>query len=635
MRLQANAWPQSGQAGGLFVPEGGRPRYVVSTVNRKYAESLGRWMWLAVVAAPLRLVAAPLADSDYRYTLSGSIGLRTEDYKYETDTTTYTRQRLRKEVDLSGTGYVWDPRFLRLNVGLNLREEELKTSQGNSEYSMVGYNVGGTLFGQKRNPLSLHAAKSRTTVAYYAGPSYDMQTRIAGGRWGFDTGLLGKVRVSADRIDNVSDGGVVQRNETSEIAHLEGKKHIDGSEYSGTDVTYGYRYNNTSDPMKGTAQRQHQFYASDHTALGKNSRMNANFTYYDRDDIWQDAYSSSGVSVMNTQFMSGNASVYFAESEKLRHSYSVSASNSEVNTSVASSYSARGGIEYVYNERWQQHATLEVRQSSVVRDVSASVWQKSVETGVRYANRVDEWMLRSGYTVAIENRDGDGLSSGGATTVRNVANFGFARSNNPLWRDNGEYRISGQTGWRNSVEHIVRYVVGSTPTGNDNINGTAEIRNYVENDAVGERSVNSRRLTVAWTRRIYSATSLSLSGSLSRNEGTSLVNGYSYDEFGNVLDVITTSGYSSADRRYFQARLTSGWYGLGSTQVSMALRRESNASSVGDDSELTVVEGDATYTRGKWQFRARYRLRNADYMESSTREQSIMLFGSRRFGGLF
>jgi len=67
----------------------------------------------------------------------------------------------------------------------------------------------------------------------------------------------------------------------------------------------------------------------------------------------------------------------------------------------------------------------------------------------------------------------------------------------------------------------------------------------------------------------------------------------------------------------------------------MALRRESNASSVGDDSELTVVEGDATYTRGKWQFRARYRLRNADYMESSTREQSIMLFGSRRFGGLF
>ncbi len=590
---------------------------------------------MAAVVAPLRLLAMPLAETASRYTLSGAIGLRMEDYEYESGGSSYSRQQVRQELDLAGSGHIWDPRFLRFNIGLNLREQATRSSQGDSDYSMLGYNVNTTWFGARPNPLTLHASRSRSTIADYVAPAYELETQTAGGHWGFSSELLGAVRLSADRIDNLAAGGAVQRDETIENAAVEAAKRFTSSGGAASDLNYGYRYNNATDSTRGTARRQHHLFLSDRTTLSPTAFFNANATYYDRHDVWSGATIADGAQVQDSRFFSGTASLNLHASEQLRHSYVLSSSRNEINDYVSTTYSGRAGLDYSYNSRWQQHASVDVRRSEMQSATVANIQQYSAESGVRYNNRLGDFMLRGGYTLAVEQRYDDTVTDADSSTIRNTLSLGYARSANPLWQDSADYRLAIYHGPRDSVEHTARYAVTSLPSARDTVNGVAEVRDFREQDSQGKRQIQTQRITLSWTRRLQAMTSLNVSGGHTRNEGSNTLTGISYDEFGEPGGSFSSTSSSATDRSHLQARLTGGVHGLGNIQYNLLLRHEREGYSTADELQRKTVEGDAGYTRGLWQFRLQYRLRETEQGLSERQEQTIMFYGRRRFGTRF
>lgn len=598
-------------------------------------EKLGRWLCVAAVVAPLRLLAMPLAETASRYTLSGAIGLRLEDYEYDSGGSSYSRQQVRQELDLAGSGHVWDPRFLRFNIGLNLREQTTRSSQGDSDYSMLGYNVNTTWFGARPNPLTLHASRTRSTIADYDAPAYELETQTAGGRWGFSSELLGAIRLSADRIDNVATGGAVQRDETIENAAVEATKRFTSSAGAASDLNYGYRYNNTTDSVRNTARRQHHLFLSDRTTLSPTAFFNANATYYDRHDVWSGASSTDGTQAQDSRFFSGTASLNLRASEQLRHSYVLSTSRNEINDYVNMTYGGRAGLDYIYNSRWQQHASIDVRRSEIQSAAAVNIQQYTAESGVRYNHRRGDFLLRGGYTLAAEQRYDDSVTNVDSSTIRHTLNLGYARSVNPLWQDNADYRLALYHGQRDSVEHTARYAVTSVPNAHDTVNGVAEVRDFREQDAQGERQLQTQRITLAWTRRLQAMTSLNVSGGHTHNEGSTTVTGVSYDEFGEPVGSFSSTSSSATDRSYLQARLTGGIQGLGNVQYNLLWRHELEGYASADDLQRKTVEGDATYTRGLWQFRLQYRFRETEQGMIERQEQSIVFYGRRRFGARF
>lgn len=576
-----------------------------------------------------------LVDTASPYALSGAIGLWMEDYTYDSGGTPYTRQQMRQELDLAGSGHIWDPRFLRFNIGLNLRETETWSSRGDSEYGLVGYNVNTSWFGSRSNPLTLNASRSRSTIADYAAPAYELETETVGGSWGFGSSVLGAVRLTANRIDNLATGDVVQRDETIENAALEASKRFKTAAGSASDMSYGYRYYNMTDHLDGSTRRQNHFFLSDRTTLSPTAHFTANATYYDRHDIWSGLADTDPLQVQDSRFFSGTVSLNLQADQKLRHNYTVSSSRNEINDNSTSTYSGRAGLDYVYNPRWQQHAAVTVRRTEIANDATAHVQHYAAESGVRYNNSFGEFLLHGGYTLALEQRDDDTVVDGDYTTVRHGMNVGYARSANQLWRDNAEYRLSLYTGLRDSVEHNIRYAVTSVPSVRDTLNGVAEVREYRESDSQGERQTQNQRLTLSWTRRLRAMSSLILSAAHTRNDGNSTFTTTIYDLAGDPVDSFTSSSSNSTSRSQFQARLTGVLQGAGHTQYGMLLRHEIEDYSTGDTLHRNVVEGDTTYTRGLWQFRLQYRLRETDQGEIDQYEQSIMLYGRRRFGARF
>ncbi len=107
--------------------------------------------------------------------LSGSFGMEAEDYRYDMAASTRERTRLRGRFDLTGRGYLWDPRFAVFDAGLTLQKETVKTRDagvnGDTGLDTLGYRLSTTWFGNRPHPLLVYANSSQSTVADFWSPS--------------------------------------------------------------------------------------------------------------------------------------------------------------------------------------------------------------------------------------------------------------------------------------------------------------------------------------------------------------------------------------------------------------------------------------------------------------------------------
>lgn len=589
-----------------------------------------RWPGPVMVAVSLALPATALADA---YTLSGAIGLRLEDYQYQRDGVSYDRQTLRQELDVSSGGHIWDPRFLRYDIGLNLREHDTRSSQGDSDYSMVGYHLNTTWFGARRNPLNLYASRSSSTVSDFLGPSYDLETRTVGGRWSLDSALLGRIQLSASRMDNLTDGRTVQRDETTDNAAVDGKRQFSGAGGSTSDVNYGYRYHNTTDQARDVTRRQHQFFLSDRTTLSPTAFLTASANYYDRHDVWATQATDPAALVLDSRFFSATANLNVKASERLRYSYGVNASDNSVNDATTATYGGRAGLDYIWNDRWQQHAALTASQTEHRGETVTTTQRQSAESGLRYASQRGNFNVRGGYTLGLEQREE--YAGRAIDLVRNSFTAGYSRSHNPLWRDHAEYRVATTHGDYQSAEHNLRYAVTSQPGADDSVNGAVELRDYAERGLTTDQDARSQRYSLSWTRRLYALSSLTVSGGHSRHQGSFQASTITFDDLGEPVGTVETTADSSTRRSHVQARLASTLHKLGNTRVGLLWRHEVEEWSSGTSYWRDTLEGDVNYTIGLWQFQLQYRLREAGGDLGDMREQSLMLHGRRRFGARF
>ena len=584
----------------------------------------GRWLWLTVFL-PWLLPGQLAAQTGY--TLTGALGMRMEKYDYERAGTQYRRDQLRKEPDLGLGGHVWDPRFMRFNLGVNLRQESTTATLGDSEYRLLGYNLNTTWLTHRRNPISLYTTRSRTTTSQYTGPDYELETRTLGARWGLDSKRLGAVRFSAERMRNLTDGRTVQRDETSDRFSMEGTKRGSSDKGATFSRNYGYRYNTSRDDARGTTRRQHHLFANERTTLSPTTTLSSSASYNDRHDVWS---GPAGEIVQQSRFFAGNASINLRPSERLRHNWSVTINNNQINEAASSALGVRGGLDYTWNERWQQHASVSTRISESRYATTTRRQYHSAESGVRYNTTRGNFNLRSGYALGVEQYSDDTDN-----ILRQSFNAGYSRSASQLWRDNAEYRLLLRSGASDTTEHNLRYSVNSRISDATNLNGSLDLREYTEHDRYSDRKSSSQRLSLAGTQRLQAATHLAVNAGLSRHQGSNTYTRAIFDEFGDPIDWSTVSSDSQSERRHIQARLTKTIRQFGNVRTSLLVRREEEERSTSSDLQRNTVEGDLNYNIGKWQFQLQYRLRETSQDSGDTREQRIVFYGRRNFGMRF
>lgn len=592
-------------------------------------------MLAALLAAfPVQVMALKMSElgaAGKLVSLSGSMGLEAEDYRYELTDGTRDRTRLRGRFDVNGRGYVWDPRFAVFDAGLTLQTETVRTREagtdGDTELDTLGYRLSTTWFPNRPDPLLIYANSSQSTVADYWTPSYDLSTRSAGMRWGFDNRWSGTTRLYIDRTTSESRSTVVPRSETHLSLGLDGERTIRPKEWGESALSYGYRRTAWDEKVYGSSQRQDYLYLNDRSLFGEKATLTANLTFYDRTDEWGGLL--SGGLGLDSRFLGFNSTLNVQRSDIFRHYYSLGLSLNDVGSTQSLAHNFTGGVSYRLNDKWLASGMLGMNgtHSEWLPDPSANAVGQDTRSfsgsaSLAYSSTFGKYLVTGGYGVAFMQTDVSATASGlpPERSVTHNVDLGYTRTGSPLYTDSLQLRVSQTLGEPSGDEYNIRYSVTSTLSRENLLQGTAEYRRYRQEYAVWSAlaavpadyyydtiETDSLRVDFGWLHRFSQAGSVMLSAGLT--DGTSQ---------GVTLDT-----------RYVQARANVAL--RGGLQWTALLRVEQMEGTLYTTGDKVTVESDLNYRIGKWQAAARYRYRDARQEFAPFKERSITLVLKRDY----
>lgn len=575
----------------------------------------------------MALKLSELGEAGKLVSLSGSIGMEAEDYRYEMLASTRERLRLRGRFDLNARGYVWDPRFVVFDAGVTLQDETVRTREagldGDTGVDTLGYRFSTTWFGGRPNPLTIYANSSQSTVADFWTPSYELSTRSEGMRWGLDNRWVGRTGFYVDHTVSESRSTAVPRSEENLSLGLDANRTIRAQQWGESALSYGYRHTAWDEKVYGSSHRQNHLYLNDRSLFGEKATLTANLTFYDRSDDWGRVL--SGAHGLDSQFLGFNSMLNVQQTDMLRHYYTLGFSMSDVGSSRSVSQNLSGGLSYRFNRVWQASGMLGVnatRSEWAQSFPSASGSQNSSSlTGsaaLTYADSFGNFLVTGGYSLALAQSDTFSTTAGlpDQRYTTHSVDLGYTRTGSPRYADSLQLRMSRTVGEPSGDELNARYSVTSTLSQQNLLQGSAEYRRYRQEYAAWSAlaplpdaysyvmtDTQSARVEVGWLHRFSQSGSVMLSAGLTSG----------------------TSQGVSLDTRYAQARGNVILRGnLHWTALLRAEQIEGTAYTAGD--KLTV-ESDLNYRIGKWQATARYRYRDArqDFAPFKERSMTVML----------
>ena len=563
------------------------------------------------------MVAFPSVEaftlSDYtkrRFMLRGHFGLEAEDYRYSGNDEASSRQRLKQNLTLNSTGFVWDPRFLTFGAGVSLLRENAETSDGNQRFRTVGYHLNTTWFGHRRHPLNVFANRKESEIAGYFAPTYLLTTEGYGIRWGFDQATLGKLSLRLAARTARSDNDEVPRDEEDQTLDIEGKRHLEREGGSVSDMTYGLRVRESEDRAAGNQQEQRNLYLYDRTQLSERAKLSNNVSYYQRKDVWQQVDADEPES-RDSEFFSANSGLVFQQTEALRQRYRANLNLSEVGDTQVTQLGVHGGAEYTLTEAWEVRASAGFERREQKADSASGVdFAGDIEAGVRYSKRLERVGVQAQYSLGREFQL-ESVNDPRPDSSFHSVGLGLTHDAGSGFHQTVNYHANLRRGGTRNLEQVLRYQASGRIGLQDSLRGILEHRR-AERELDDEKFMNrNSRIDLNWSHRFSGSNSLSVSGGRAetRSDGTRLV------------------------RRHLESRLTFAPRRQRRLRFSGRARAEEESSQRGGERSQLHLEGTLSYSFGRWKSRLRYRFRETETMSGGYfEEESIMAFLRRDFG---
>jgi len=541
------------------------------------------------------------------YTLSGTLGLRWKDYDYERQNRTYRRSSLREELGLSAGGFVWDPRFMTFDASATWNTEQVRQSEADRDYENTDYRLSTRWFPKKPWALTLHGGRSTSDVNDETAPSYRLTTRNYGARWGYTSALLGRLQLSFDTAEQMSESSEVERDEESRVVKVDGKRDFGDRRDPGavsSDLSYGYRYNEDENRTTGYTHRQHYWYGQNRTLLSERSSLSANFTLYDRQDTWE------ALPERESLYFNASSSLSTRHTEATQSGLNLALSRNETDGSETDSYSGSARVDHQYNPRWSLNGAARLSGTRYSGDGGGERTTLGGDAGARYANRFGNFLVNGGYTLGMERVTDE--RSGNESALDHSFSLGYTRGSTPLYADALDYRGALRYGDLDTREHSLRYRVNSQLGRRDRLTATAEVRQYEEEGGTTPRDSLSKRASTEWSHRLYNNGSLALGAGWSES----------------------TIDESRQERSHLQARLGFSPRRIARLRLTALARYEEETGESAGAESRTTLEASANYTIGRWQTRAEYRYREEED-ENGYNESEVMLYLKRNFSSRF
>ena len=553
------------------------------------------------------------AQASKALSLEGTLGLHYEDYDYAASGTDLQRTHWEKSMDLSARGFIWDPRFLSYGASITLLDSDVDSSGADSGQDYVGYQLSTTWFGHRKHPFNLYAQRSADTVSNEEVPSYTLDTQTLGMRWGMDNQLLGTLNFSYDTQQASTDNALAARDEESQQVSVEGRRGFqkEPASVEQSDLTYGYRYNESTEQISQTEHRQHYLYAYERSVLSEKTHLSLNTSYYEREDSWQDPLNlNAPPDPIASSFFSLNSTLTHNSSKSFAHHYNLALSRNAFESSDTDSYTVTGGFNAIVNPQWTAHGSLGIKNTLIRHETAdnTETMDGTLQSGMRYQQALGTYHLNGSYNFAFYVPMVSTAETDNGVQSTHTAGLGYSRYTNPRYQDALNYRINLIEGRDESREQNTRYAVTSLLANGDSLQASIDYRDF------NQTAIDSwsKRLDLSWNHRFNSYNTLNLSAGWSESGGET----------------------SHTRRDHLQLRTRWTPRRLRRLIISALARAESEHTEGTSALSTATLETDASYSFGLWETQARYRYRDQQGGLRDLREQSIILTLKRRLPGL-
>ena len=544
-----------------------------------------------------------------RFTFTGYIGLKHEDRKNKSEESESKSESLRTQIQTNLKGFAWDPRFMVFNASLTSTQQTTETTAGKSEPTTLSFSLFTTWLPKRRDPFVLFLNHSVTKISTYSTPTYHLTTDNLGFRWGRTNRTFGIVRFAYDLRKATSSGQVVKKDQVDHQLKIDGKRRFKPGRQGGSDIGYGYRYDNREDKGSNRKSNEHRLFVNNRAALSSKMSFTADASStYRQDD------SNGGSRAL--KYMSAKSRINHSKSEQLSLNYSLSMNVTDSDESASRSLSGGGGVNYNISERWHAVGALSLAANSTDGVSSSDRVGSTLSGGLDYRQPLGIYNLSSNYSISISKAlsgptDGDSVS--------HTFGVGVSQSASSLWMDDIGYTIGFSTGpTRSSISQSVIYRARSNFTLRDSVGFTAEYRVFSEDNSSSwvdvERETSNRRAKLDWTHKLRVSSALSAT--------------VSYVESDNETNDESRDSQTTSARANFRTAL----FGLRNLQLVSQARYLDVQGDLGSSGKKMVAELGIGYKIGRWIASFNYDYSRGDF-ENQTYEYHLVTINLKRLFG--
>ncbi|MFQ5717973.1 MAG: hypothetical protein ACE5IK_00350 [Acidobacteriota bacterium] len=242
---------------------------------------LRRFGWVAL-GAVLALPAAAAGQGEgfslggpIRWTASGDW----EYYRSDADSGSVDNRfnSFRQKYALDTSGFLWDPRFNRFSLGLDLYRTDSDSDGDAIDTSTLGYRGTTTFFPGRPFPLTFYGRRSNTDSSGVSLAQSDRETAVWGAEWNLATQRIPKLRLVFDRgrFELLSPVALEERSKNG-LVELD-------TRLGGSDLSFRYGLHRQKESVNGTDFRRRSLVLTDRTrfAGGANLNVTAHYTLSD------------------------------------------------------------------------------------------------------------------------------------------------------------------------------------------------------------------------------------------------------------------------------------------------------------------------------------------------------------------
>ena len=300
----------------------------------------------------------------------------------------------RQKYALDITGFLWDPRFNRFSLGLDLYRTDSDSNGDAIDTSTVGYRATTTFFPARPFPLTLYGRRSSTDSSGVPLAQNDRETAAWGAEWNLATPRIRKLRLLFDRtrFDLLSPVVLQERRQTGLVDF--------DTRLGSSDLSFRYGLYQQKELINGTNFRRQSFVFTDRTAFacGANLSVNAQYTL-------SDATFSTGE---EDNLAASRLAVRFdlPRTDRWRLGWSYDFNNNDGRFVDSTSHLLRTQTRVSLGDSWEVDGSLRV--GTIDTESSAGEVKQDllgVQTGVRYRKDWARAHLATAYSIGYDRAE--------------------------------------------------------------------------------------------------------------------------------------------------------------------------------------------------------------------------------------